>query len=173
MSIIILSAPIRSGKTTLLQKYIARHCAIGFLCPDHNSVRKLYDIKNNTFYDLEINQVDANVLDASSIVTIGKFLFLKDTFWVAQQILLDCSNDTSNDIIIDEIGKLELNDDGLEPALTKFLAYKKLIIGDATNAQKIILVIRDTLLDACVEKYNLQSATILDIAHFGSTFGLA
>jgi nucleoside-triphosphatase THEP1 len=173
MSIIILTAPIQSGKTTLLQKYIMRYPSVGFLCPDNNGLRKLFDIGQSSWYDFEINKDDQRVSKENSMLTIGKFIFLKDTFALAQQILLDCSDNTTDDIIIDEIGKLELSNEGLEPALTKFIAYKKWQFTESTNSQKIILVIRATLLEACLQKYNLADAKILDIATFGSTFDLA
>jgi len=58
-------------------------------------------------------------------------------------------------LIIDEIGRLELNQNkGLEPALG--VVINKFINKEVSG--NLILVIRDYLLEECIEKYQLQEA---------------
>lgn len=151
-NIFILSKAIQTGKTTALiqwcntQKNIA-----GILTPDLEGNRKLFDIEQNKFYDFEVK----NPLPTDKITPIGKFNFYTYIFIKAQQII---TNNNANYLIIDEIGRLELNQNkGLEPALGK-------VINTFTNYQtdgSLILVIRDYLLGDCIKKYQLQHAKII------------
>lgn len=151
-NIFILSKAIQTGKTTALiqwcntQKNIA-----GILTPDIEGNRKLFDIEQNKFYDFEVK----NPLPTDEITPIGKFNFYTHIFAKAQQII---TNNNVNYLIIDEIGRLELNQNkGLEPVLSK-------VISTYTSHQAkgcLILVIRDYLLEDCIKKYHLQLAKII------------
>ena len=59
-------------------------------------------------------------------------------------------------IIIDEIGKLELKDEGFEPGVTALLNKF-----NNTNLQaELILVVRDYLVQDVISKYNLKDIEI-------------
>jgi molybdopterin-guanine dinucleotide biosynthesis protein A len=167
-NIFILSKPIQSGKTTSLMEWCeGKNNVTGILTPDKEGFRKLYDIKNKTYLDFEVKYP----LTDLNMVSIGKYNFFEHVFEKAQQIIL---NQTSSDFfIIDEIGRLELNQNkGLEPALG--VVINKFINKEVSG--NLILVIRDYLLDECIEKYQLQEAKIIDsIAEIPTTnnlFGL-
>jgi len=59
--------------------------------------------------------------------------------------------------IVDEIGKLELKDQGLEPELYKLLHSQSLV------NTILILVVRDYLLEAVIRKYGLNTAELIHI----------
>lgn len=167
-NIFILSKPIQSGKTTELMEWCeGKNNIDGILTPDIENSRKLYDIKSKTYIDFEVK----NLIVGDNLVSIGKYNFLEHVFEKAQHIILHHTN--SDFLIIDEIGRLELNQNiGLEPALgsviSKFL--NKEVLGN------LILVIRDYLLDECIKKYQLQNAKIInslaEIPEANNLFGL-
>lgn len=151
-NIFILSKAIQTGKTTALMQWCNTQKNIaGILTPDIEGNRKLFDIEDNIFYDFEVK----NPLPTDKITPIGKFNFYTNIFTKAQQII---TNNVANYLIIDEIGRLELDQNrGLEPALSK-------VITTYTNRQAkgcLILVIRDYLLEDCITKYHLQNAKII------------
>jgi nucleoside-triphosphatase len=159
MSILILSAPIHSGKTTLLEKFIANNNCAGIICPDVEGLRKIFDITTRIFFDFQTKESTSE-----SSISIGKYIFLKSGFDKANQIITNCINDTSDYTIIDEIGHLELSDEGLEPAFSNLLKNR--------INKNLLLIIRTNLLQDCILKYNLQNAIILDLDAFRTTFDL-
>lgn len=167
-NIFILSKPIQSGKTTSLMEWCERKDNVtGILTPDIEGSRKLYDIVNKTYIDFEAKQPFTD----TNIVSIGKYNFFEHVFEKAQQIIL---NQTDSDfLIIDEIGRLELNQNkGLEPALG--IIIKKYL--NKQISSNLILVIRDYLLDECIENYHLHDAktinSLAEIPAKNNLFGL-
>lgn len=155
--IFIFSQPIRSGKTTTLFNWLKRKriSACGILTPDINGERKLYDIKEDKFYPFEVKSGETD-----NVIRIGKFMFLKTAFTRASDILMASTFRESDWVIIDEIGKLEIEqNEGLEPFLSEWMK-------GYNNISKLILVIRDSLLEKAIEKYGLNNCTIIDKAFF-------
>lgn len=153
--IIILSNSVQTGKTSNLLKWInGKQYVAGILTPDINNTRHLLDIENNTYYSFEIN----NHGKKDGITQIGKFNFSTKIFKLAQQIIKNKTN--KEFLIIDEIGKLELfQDKGLEPVLSRVI--KKYTKNLATGT--LVLVIRDYLLEAAINKYHLHNAQIVKL----------
>jgi nucleoside-triphosphatase THEP1 len=152
--IIILSAAIHSGKTTCLQNIVAR-CknACGIICPDVAGSRIVIDIESG-----KQHQLQKPLADLASDIVIGKYVLGADGFLFAHGTLLNAVASGKSLIIVDEIGKLELEGSGLEPAFSVLLA-------SVSKQQKITLlvVIRDYLLQECIVKYNLQQAEVYNI----------
>jgi len=152
-NIFILSNAVQTGKTTALLKWCTNKKNIaGILTPDQKGKKKLFHIEQHTYFDFEIK----NSTPSDEITTIGKFNFYTKIFTKAQQIITESIS--FEYLIIDEIGKLEINQNkGLEPALC-------LVINKYLNRQvkgNLILVVRDYLLADCINKYQLQSAKII------------
>lgn len=116
----------------------------GIFQPVIDGKRFIYNIGSRTLKSLETSETN-------NITSIGKYNFSNDTFAWAQQILNDCLCKDLNWIIVDEIGPLELNNKGLEPAITYLLSRRKEI--DA----KILCVVRDSILEKFIEHYGLQN----------------
>ncbi len=149
----IISDPIRSGKTSRLIHWLNQHPQVfGILMPDLAGKRKMYFNNLNLVVPLEVYEKD---FSESKMVQIGRFTFLKEPFLFAQQLLLDAINHSINDIVIDEIGKLEFkNNAGFEPILSEGLKLLSL----ESKRRNCFLVVRDYLLEETQRHYNLQGA---------------
>lgn len=152
----IISDPIRSGKTSRLIHWLNQHPQVfGVLMPDLAGRRKLFLNSLNLVLPLEVYEKD---YPASELVQIGRFTFLKQPFLLAQELLLDAINLSTNDIVIDEIGKLEFkNKAGFEPGLSKGLMTLSLENKD----RKCYLVVRDYLLEEAISFYSLQESEVI------------
>ena len=153
-NIYIVSKAIQTGKTTALFNWCKQQSNVaGILTPDVDGTRKLYDIKQKQVFDFETKEA----LPADEITPIGRFQFLTKGFKQAQQIILNGM--CSDYLVIDEIGRLELNESkGLEPTLGQVI---KQYVSKAVNGN-LVLVIRDYLLEACIKKYALHDAQIIE-----------
>lgn len=150
-NIFIFSRPVRTGKTTELMKWIKdKNNVAGFLTPDIDERRMLFNIQTGQYFRLQLSNVNEE-----ESVTIGKFIFSKNAFGAAKDILSDTSAEW---LIIDEAGKLEIEQHaGLEPALSATVEFFK----GNKNTNKLILVIRDSLVEKAVKKYDLEDAIIV------------
>ena len=150
-NIFIFSRPIRTGKTTELMQWIAGKANVaGFLTPDVNEARMLYDIRKKAYFKMQLGESD----DEESI-SVGRFLFSRKAFNTAKSILASTAADW---LIVDEAGKLEIEQHiGLEPELSNTINSFR--IGIASG--NLILVIRDTLVEKAVKKYDLGDARIV------------
>lgn len=152
MPIFILSQPIQSGKTTLLEQWIQKHPnTAGILTPDKNGKRLLYDIANQSFHTFQIDAHEEGV-------SIGKFVFSKEGFEHAQMVLRNALTNKPDWLIIDEVGRLEMDrKEGLEPAVAEIISLVK-----STYIQvNLLLVIRDYLLDDAIDYYKISDAKVL------------
>lgn len=150
-NIIILSQPVQSGKTTALMKrmHAVDNCD-GVLTPDVAGLRKLLLIKQRTLIDFE------NTI-AEDAVSIGRFHFSNDAFQKAHDYLLSIEPRKDSEIIIDEIGKLELEGKGFHKALLHHLD----LVRDSSSSHRLILVVRDSLLEEVKMKFNMQDAYVI------------
>lgn len=150
--IFILSQPIQSGKTTLLQDWIKGQTNIGgILNPDVNGIRKLLDLSSNRYHTLQLNEEDEGI-------KIGRFVFDPKGFETAQKLLLESLDINYDWIIIDEIGRLELDrKEGLEPVLQDVINFFRM----HQTQTKLLLVVRDYLLEDVKQQYQIEEATLL------------
>jgi len=150
-NIYIFSRPIRTGKTTDLEEWIKdRDDVGGILTPDREGRRCLLDISTNMLHEFQVAEPSTHTL------SIGRFFFSAEAFQIAQDILL---HSASSWLIIDEVGKLEIeHHTGLEPALSRIISYYQ---SAADIETRLLLVVRDTLLDQAIDKYRLQNAHVI------------
>jgi molybdopterin-guanine dinucleotide biosynthesis protein A/nucleoside-triphosphatase THEP1 len=155
--IVILSQPIRSGKTTSLMNVISRSpngSFDGVVCPDVLGRRKLLLIGDSRIIDLEID-------NSSEAISVGRFFFNKSSFDIANNWLANIENPSTN-IIVDEVGKLELNSSGFHLGLSALIdSFNK-----GLHSGNLLLVVRDTLLSQVIDKYNLQDALVSTVDDF-------
>lgn len=152
-NITILTAPIRSGKTTAIIEWLSNTSSVnGILTPDIDGLRKLVNLSNREVIDFQLSEESVE-----EVVKIGRFIFAKAAFDAAQDMLLNLCKPSGKPIIIDEIGKLELNGEGFEPALGRLLAFHQ-----DTNTP-IFVVVRDYLVEEVIAKYHLEGASIYPI----------
>ena len=147
----LLSGPIHSGKTSALIEFAQQHSRPGgFLCPDIDGKRHLLNLHSHQLHPF---QIDTPISEQD--ICIGKYVFSSNTFQIAHTILNSAADQQCSYFIIDEIGKLELDKKGLEPALSKALSVLK--------NTRLILVVRDYLLKDVIAHYKLDNADIITI----------
>lgn len=157
-NIYILSQPIRTGKTTLLMNWCSRQDdAAGILMPDIQEMRKLYDIREKKYYDFQVAPSEKE-----GITHIGKFYFDDTVFMEARNILLKAAERQPQWLVLDEVGRLEMNMNGFEPVVTQLVRQYKQQEGNA----KFLLVIRDYLLEESFEHYGLNNDMVLPKSFF-------
>jgi molybdopterin-guanine dinucleotide biosynthesis protein A len=155
--IIILSDAIRTGKTTALSNWLATvQSKAGFICPDRDKTRKLLNLQTGFYHNFEVT---GSVEDS---ISIGKFHFSKKVIKLACDSVLEALHRPFQFLVLDEIGKLEIElEQGFYPILNQIIAtYQQ------PGNGHLILVIRDTLLQKGIEKFQLQSAKILNLQEF-------
>jgi nucleoside-triphosphatase THEP1 len=147
--VIILTGEIQTGKTTLLQQFcIGRNDVAGILTPIVNGKRVFYNIAGNSFFNMEAGANEATV-------AVGKYLFSASSFINSSSILLKASKSAEyNYLIIDEIGPLEIKQQlGFYPAVKQILS--------SSYNYTLILVVRQSLAGAVIEKFNLDMPLVL------------
>ena len=154
--IFILSAPIRVGKTTLIEQFIAKNKALkfgGFLTPDSQlNGRQLWDVNSQTYHRL---QVSINDIPKNHQEAVGRFVFDKRVWEKVMQTLDDQWD--KDYVVLDEIGKLEVDQNrGIHEAFVSFLEKFR----QKEDRPHLIILVRNSLLDRAIEKYHLQDALI-------------
>ncbi|MGJ8590946.1 MAG: nucleoside-triphosphatase [Aquaticitalea sp.] len=154
--IYILTGDIRTGKTTALMNWAKTRADVdGLLCPDgFNGKRYFFKLKNREHFVFE---VDAEIEEEH--IAIGNFKFLKSSFETANDYLL-ASSDSSDFkyFVLDELGKLELQNEGLHHSALKIIRLLQ------SNMKKhLILVVRSALLLKVIKHYHIQIYELVSI----------
>lgn len=167
--VVILTGPIQSGKTTALVSWIAERRASGariggVLAPVTDGKRHLRSIANGEERILDVAASDGGGSDAD-VVAIGPHRFYADVFaWARAELLSDLDSvgraGGCEWVVIDEVGPLELRDEGLEPAVGEALR-----ICTEHDGLRVLLVVRDRLLADVTGRYGLADpiATVIDV----------
>ena len=146
--IFLLSGAVHSGKTTSLTQWIKDKDNVdGILQPVIDGKRYIKIISSGEIMLLEI--LDDS--DNKNIITIGNYKFSSESFnWTRNQLIFFFQKNPDW-LIIDEFGKLELDDKGFEPALGK-------IIYELKNYPiiNLVVVVRDYLISGFLQKYSLS-----------------
>ncbi len=155
MSIYIFSRPIHSGKTTKLQHWCNQQKNIaGILMPDINGCRKILDLSTYTVFDIECT--DAAVTK-ESLTTIGRFQFYTKAFEKANSIILNALKQSPNWLIIDEAGKLELDEKGFYSAVVKAIEF----YNKPHSTGHLLLTVRDSLVEEFISFFGLEGCRII------------
>ena len=139
---IIFSGKIQTGKTTSLFQIINKLNSVdGILQPVVDEKRRLYHIASRTIRDFEV------VNSSKETISIGKYNFLRKSFDWANDKIIAALNSKPDWLIVDEIGKLEVNGEGLDKSI-------KVIIENIEDVNtKLIFVIRDYLVEDAISRY--------------------
>ncbi len=155
MSIYLFSQPIHSGKTTSLQQFIQhkKDCA-GILMPDIEGSRKIFDIATKEVFNIQCTDPFTT---SEQIISIGKYHFYCSAFEKANQILLAALTKKQDWFIIDEAGKLELDEKGFYPAL------QKAIVMYTTNevTGNLLITVRDSLVADVIVKFKITNYNLI------------
>jgi nucleoside-triphosphatase len=139
--IYILTGAIGSGKTTALLHWSENHKDVyGILTPVVNGERVFMDAHNRRQFKMEASAMEENTLD------VGRWKFDRGSFDKAVEILSDACN-REGWVVVDELGPLELRKEGLYEIVEEMIHSTHL---------KILLVVRDTLLEKMIDHFQLQ-----------------
>lgn len=158
--IYIISDAKGIGKTTTLQKWVAINNKIsGFLTPVVNGKRMFYNIETKKLLPMETNKNGFEV---------GKYIFDKNSFEkVSKTIKQQWNNEVGKQIIIDEIGPLEIE---------KNLGFNELIVYLLNNLSvdkpDLILVVRENCLKSFLEKYKFKNVKSFTLNQFKNHFNI-
>ncbi len=155
MSIYLFSRPVQSGKTTELAAWArCQNNVAGILMPDQLGKRWMLDLNANLSFEATCN--DAKIPE-DELYSIGKFKFYKSAFDTANQILLTAFAQNPAWLIIDEVGKLELQGIGFYSSLIKMIAYY-----DTANTEKnLLLVVRDGLQESVPLFFGIKNYLVI------------
>ncbi len=148
--ILILSGPIQSGKTTSLIKNFSKSDSVGgFICPDVLGSRMIYFADYRRLVPFQLVELD-------NAISIGKFKFDENIFSKAYDLLVNPITLEKEIVVVDEIGPLELKEQGYYQALIMLIDnWRKKENGT------LILVIREHLIVDVVAKFDLKDAEII------------
>lgn len=148
----LLTGPVRSGKTTALIRWAEkRDDVFGILTPDIEHIRFFADAHTKNTFRMEAGP-------GEEAVSVGRFLFSKKNFEIAGNIIRHGA-DAGGWLVIDEVGPLELREEGFAAALRQVLMRR---------TDKLLLVVREGLTDRVKKHFDLPAAVIITIDQLGS-----
>lgn len=143
--VFILTGEIHSGKTTSLLEWIdGRNDVKGILTPMINNERIFFDIETKQKFKME-------AAGEEEFLSIGRYKFSKQNFEKAKAIIQN-SIYKKGWLVIDEIGPLELNEQGFHDVLVNSLDQRD---------QKILLVVRNSILEEVKNKFQIENAVVV------------
>jgi nucleoside-triphosphatase THEP1 len=142
--LIILTGDKQSGKTSFLRSWLKHMDASGILSPIVDGQRMLYSIADHVYFSFE------SPSKTDETISVGRFHFYQEAFITANRII--GKGVGSRWLVIDEIGPLELQEQGFFSSLTIILKQPP---------QNLILVVRIGLIDQVIDKFSIQHAIIL------------
>lgn len=144
--ITIITGQIGAGKTTYLRKLISSLKNVGGIIQIAEGKKRFFiDISSNNMIELTSQSVDKDTFN------LGNFIFRKSAFTWAKEKLEQSLKKGYTTIVIDEFGLLELHSKGLEPIFSKIICQTKV-----NNEQQLLVVVRETLLNDFLRKFNLK-----------------
>lgn len=152
----ILSVPVQVGKTTRLQAWVDEERAGGgrvggFLMPDNADGLRVIRPLTPGAADEVVEAPEAGDL------TIGRFQFRTAAFAAGIRALHEALEAEVDWVVVDEIGPLEVRREmALEPGFSAWLQGWRSLV----QRPKLLLVIRDFLLDEAVTRYGLENARV-------------
>jgi nucleoside-triphosphatase THEP1 len=142
--------PIRSGKTTALMQWIdsmPRGSVAGVIAPDDKETRWIQDISTG-----ERHMLTADFkTPANRVIEIGRYKFDQASFRWAHRVLRAGFESVPKWLVFDEIGYLELQGQGLEPAVRRILNWNRKIA-----STKLLWIVREELVGDVVDYYGLS-----------------
>lgn len=149
--IFIYTGLVQSGKTTRLASWVkTKKSKGGLLAHTVKGEKHLESLHSGEIKNLGISPHDPDG------ISVGRYWFSSKVLsWARKQLFL--AVDSKVDLlIVDEIGPLELEGKGYEPAFREIIASK--LARDMT----LIIVVRNHLVDRVITHFDLNRAIIID-----------
>ena len=145
-AILILTGEVHSGKSTALLKWVDGKSVSGFITPTISGKKVLFNVISGEISLYELLEPN----EAS--IKIGDYFLEKNAFTEANNIIRNAITQPTEWMVIDEIGKLELNGEGHHKIFTELLANWK---------RNMLIVVRESLLNDFIEKYQITNPYIV------------
>ncbi|MBL7730403.1 MAG: hypothetical protein JNM88_04430 [Chitinophagaceae bacterium] len=150
-NIIILTAPIQSGKTTSLIVFAKTQPDLhGILTPVVEGKRMFMNIATGEYFPMEATAGEKET------ISVGRFTFSKNGFHKATEIIRSAAQ-KNNWIVIDEIGPLELRGEGFHDILNEIITQGK---------NQLLLVVREGLASQVQQHFGFTATIINSINQF-------
>jgi nucleoside-triphosphatase THEP1 len=143
--VILLTGPKRSGKSTAIENWIKRKAGgvLGILSPEINEKRYFKSIESGEEWAME-------AASNEDTFQVGKYNFSISAFEKASEILLKAAkNEKAELLVIDEIGPLELKNEGFHNTLKSILEMEN-------GVKTIFLVAREGLVNDIRNHFNIS-----------------
>jgi len=144
--IVLLTAPIHSGKTTSLIQWSDHNNVHGILTPVVEGKRVFMNAQTNEQFAME-------AIGNEETILVGRFTFSKTAFEKAIGIIRAAIY-KEGWLIIDEIGPLELRGEGFHDIVKEVLMKRK---------DKIILVVREGLAQQVKDHFGIEAMMVSNI----------
>ena len=155
--IYIITGGKHAGKTTFLLKKIAELSISGKTVAGIISRGDFVAGKRHNFYAVNIEDKDEKLLMSEDNIQdsnkIGKFYFSEETFNWGQIIIEKAILSTTEVLVLDEVGRLELGGKGWESILSKMLKSDK----------ELYLVFRKEHVLELINKFSIADYQIVNI----------
>ncbi len=157
--IYIVSGPIQTGKSSRIFEWSKQvHSIAGLLSLVQDGKRTLFNLQSKNTIPFEANQSNAN----EACIGVGKYQFYESGFELGVQALKNALVQAPDFLVLDEIGKLEIEQSNGFHAIFLELLNNYKMPGNGI----LLLVIRDSLLQKAIEKYQLHDAIIANTSLF-------
>jgi nucleoside-triphosphatase THEP1 len=145
----ILTGEIHSGKTTAINKFIeGKKDVYGILTPDIDGERYFVDVHTNEQFKMRAS------LNETGVLQIGRYNFSKAAFEKASIIIREALKQNTAWLVIDEIGPLELKQQGFYDVLKEVLANEN-------SSLKKLLVVRLSLVEEVVSFFQIRECKVV------------
>lgn len=153
--IYVLSDDIETGKSNALLQWVEGRTDVhGVLSPRNSQMERYFlDVRTQESIAMQAAPEDDH------IISVGRYHFLESSFDKANTIIEKATkNIGAGFVLIDELGKLELRSEGLHTSAKK--AIDKAMHHKTLN---VLLVIRTTLLNAILKKYDIDNPEFITV----------
>jgi nucleoside-triphosphatase THEP1 len=157
--VFVLSGKVNQGKTKFAMQVVEKLKQAGLNPAGFFSVGNTYD-QNRKAYSLKdiqtgIQRELCSFEPGKKKVRVGRFYFDMQGIEFGREIILESPNQTNDLLVIDEIGPLEINDQGWAPAL-------EVVIKNSGFPQ--LWIVRESLLKPVIRKWNLGDVFVFNIS---------
>jgi nucleoside-triphosphatase THEP1 len=148
-NIYILTGEIHSGKTTAILKWLeGRTDVFGIASPDVDGTRYFIDVQTKERFKMIAEDDELDTLK------IGRYTFSAKAFEKATAILHQALSNASGWIVLDEIGPLELKQEGFYNSVVEILSFQN------TSLNKLF-VVRKNLVDQVIDTFKVNGYKII------------
>lgn len=152
MNLFILSGPVESGKTSALLAWARQRSDVrGILMPGNGADRQFLNLSTYESWPAIAAAGGAGAIE------VGRYSFSPAAFARAKAVIVNGGEAAGGWLLLDEIGKLELRGEGFDTALRGLLRGSN----SGSGPDALLLVVRDSLLEAVTDRYGLAAARVL------------